>query len=105
MTNIPQALVNALDASLPTLVEEGRLCFKSRRTHANGGSNSILLLPPLLPLLLFVLVLLFVFELDDDIFEGLVLFSSELCFLNFEVVCFLFYMNTSTYLPYIENYC
>jgi hypothetical protein len=38
---IPQARVKALDASLPTLVEDGRECFKSRRTQASGGSNSL----------------------------------------------------------------
>ena len=38
--NIPLALAKAADASLPTLVDEGRLVLRIRLTHASGGSNS-----------------------------------------------------------------
>ena len=37
---IPLALAKAADASLPTLVDEGRLVLRIRLTHASGGSNS-----------------------------------------------------------------
>ena len=37
---IPLALAKAADASLPTLVDAGRLFFRMRRTQAKGGSNS-----------------------------------------------------------------
>ena len=42
MTKIPHALAKALEASLPTLVLDGRLFFRRRLTHARGGSNSVL---------------------------------------------------------------
>lgn len=37
---MPQARAKAADASLPTLVDEGRLFLRMRRTQARGGSNS-----------------------------------------------------------------
>jgi hypothetical protein len=37
---IPLALANAAEASLPTLVDDGKVCFRIRRTQAKGGSNS-----------------------------------------------------------------
>lgn len=40
MIKIPLALAKAAEASFPTFVEDGRLCFKILRTHARGGSNS-----------------------------------------------------------------
>lgn len=38
---MPLARANAAEASLPTLVDEGNVCLRIRRTHASGGSNSI----------------------------------------------------------------
>lgn len=38
---MPHARANAVEASLPTLVELGRECLRIRRTQANGGSNSM----------------------------------------------------------------
>lgn len=40
MTKMPQARAKALDASFPTLVEDGSECLRIRRTQAKGGSNS-----------------------------------------------------------------
>jgi hypothetical protein len=40
MIKMPLARAKAADASLPTLVEEGKVCLRIRRTHASGGSNS-----------------------------------------------------------------
>jgi len=40
MMKIPLARAKAAEASLPTLVDEGREFFKIRRTQAKGGSNS-----------------------------------------------------------------
>lgn len=37
---MPAARANAADASLPTLVDAGRVCLRMRRTHASGGSKS-----------------------------------------------------------------
>ena len=45
MTNMPHARVKTLEASLPTLVLEGRACLRRRRTHARGGSNSMVPAP------------------------------------------------------------
>ena len=42
---MPHARVKTLEASLPTLVLEGRACLRRRRTHANGGSNSMVPAP------------------------------------------------------------
>ena len=38
---IPLALAKAAEASLPTLVEVGKVYLRIRLTHASGGSNSI----------------------------------------------------------------
>lgn len=43
ITNIPHARENALAASLPTFVEDGKVFFSIRRTLARGGSNSVIL--------------------------------------------------------------
>jgi hypothetical protein len=40
MIKIPQARAKAAEASLPTLVDEGKLFLRMRRTQASGGSNS-----------------------------------------------------------------
>jgi hypothetical protein len=40
MIKIPLARAKAATASLPTLLDEGSVFFKIRRTHATGGSNS-----------------------------------------------------------------
>lgn len=40
MIKMPLARAKAAEASLPTLVEEGKVCLRIRRTHARGGSNS-----------------------------------------------------------------
>lgn len=40
MIKMPLARAKAADASLPTLVEEGKVCLRIRRTQASGGSNS-----------------------------------------------------------------
>ena len=45
MTKIPHARVKTLEASLPTLVLEGRACLRRRRTQASGGSNSMVPAP------------------------------------------------------------
>ena len=45
MTKMPHARVKTLEASFPTLVLEGRACLRSRRTHASGGSNSMVPAP------------------------------------------------------------
>ena len=42
---MPHARVKTLEASLPTLVLEGRACLRSLRTHARGGSNSMVPAP------------------------------------------------------------
>ena len=38
---MPHALANAEEASLPTLVLEGKQALRIRRTQAKGGSNSM----------------------------------------------------------------
>lgn len=38
--NMPADREKAADASLPTLVEDGSVCLRIRRTQAKGGSNS-----------------------------------------------------------------
>lgn len=40
MIKMPQARAKAAEASLPTLVEDGNVFLRMRRTHASGGSNS-----------------------------------------------------------------
>lgn len=40
MIKIPAARANAAEASLPTLVEDGSVFLRMRRTHARGGSKS-----------------------------------------------------------------
>ena len=40
MIKIPADRAKAAEASLPTLVDAGRVFLRIRRTQANGGSNS-----------------------------------------------------------------